>query len=65
MYEMTQPNYLRPVFYSFHASPNCATITHSLEFTDNPLHGKKRFDLKITLTLTSSDNRWEFTFLWG
>lgn len=23
-----------------------------------------RFDLKITSTLTSSDNRWEFSFLW-
>lgn len=59
---MTQHNYLSSVVYSFRASPICATTTHSLSL--QTIHYMVRFDLKITLTLTSSDNTWEFTFLW-
>lgn len=47
-----------------HSHPSLATATQSLpEFIDHLLHCKKRFDLKITLTLTSSVKRWEFNFL--
>lgn len=63
MYEIIQPNYLSSLFYSFHSSPTCVTTTHSSN--QQTIHYVVRIDLILKLMLTSSDNWWEFTFLWA
>lgn len=60
---MTQPNYLSSIFYSFSASATCVTTTHSSNL--QAIHYMVRRDLILKLMLTSSDNWWEFSFLWA